>query len=266
MFHFRPAQATDAPQISEVLRFGFPEDLLPYTIFGCPGIAWYLSDALHDGGLQPGDAYLVCADGADVVGFAEIRWTSDLLFLNHLFVLPAARGHGLGTRLFLEGLKTARTLDQHGVQLDVFADNLRARKWYESLGFVPSHQRLWVEVALSGPMDKEATWDTRELAQADAVHAVYGFSEFTLQTRAATYRVGRLGGHLFRSLDGAILSDPQALGALARLDPNRKLLCITRNDSTAGHPFIDAIVRARSFRMAADVDEVLERLSCFRTF
>lgn len=58
-----------------------------------------------------------------------------LVFIDELFVLPEARGRGLG-RKFVEWVKAGRPYDAVAVLLEVSPANVRARRLYESLGFV----------------------------------------------------------------------------------------------------------------------------------
>ena len=109
-------------------------------------------------------------------------------------------------------------------------------------------------------------WHASGLGQADRIHRDYGFSEFRLRVGPHDYRIGRLGGRLFRATDAAVLADPCALHALRSLGPDRTLLCIGRADRATDLLPEGAIERARSFRMSASLDDVLGRLSRFRRF
>lgn len=53
--------------------------------------------------------------------------------LDHLYVLPAFQGHGIGDRL----LAQAKHLSPRRLRLYTFQSNLRAREFYEAHGFVP---------------------------------------------------------------------------------------------------------------------------------
>jgi ribosomal protein S18 acetylase RimI-like enzyme len=70
---------------------------------------------------------LVADDGGRVVGFEAL---GDEV-LEHLYVHPAAPGHGLGTRL----LVAAKELRPTGLRLWVFQRNEGARRFFERHGF-----------------------------------------------------------------------------------------------------------------------------------
>ena len=60
--------------------------------------------------------------------------------LGFVVVDPECRGKGLGKRLIQLALEQAATLGATEVTIGVFAENLAARKCYESLGFVQQGQ------------------------------------------------------------------------------------------------------------------------------
>ena len=82
------------------------------------------------------------ADG-EVIGFlsGELREGSPAFkpktwaAVEDIYVAPGHRGLGVGRALFKECQKWAKKKGADGVSLQVAADNLRARKFYEELGF-----------------------------------------------------------------------------------------------------------------------------------
>jgi len=267
VFQVRRAEVSDAPKIVEILRSEFSSELLPYTIFGCEGVEQYVRDAIACQELGNSKWHVLCLDGSEPLGFTEIRQTIDSLVISYGYVTPSARGPGVGTSLLFHSVARARTLDQPRVELDVFHDNYSVRRGHRASGFREVCEHVWVEVPLENGIGQSAgAWYAGGLAQADRIHKSYGFSEFDLHTPSDTYRVGRLGRSLFRATDAAALWDPCVSHALATLDSRRTLLCIDRRDRLSGVMPRPAVVRARSFRMAASVDTVLQRLSSFRRF
>ena len=85
----------------------------------------------------------------DVRGYTLLipYWSNEfggtLVFIDELFVLPEARGRGLG-RKFVEWVKAGRPYDAVAVLLEVSPANVRARRLYESLGFVARANALLV--------------------------------------------------------------------------------------------------------------------------
>lgn len=88
-------------------------------------------------------------EAADVRGYALLipYWSNEfggtLVFIDELFVMPEARGRGLGRGL-VEWVKAERPHDAVAVLLEVSPANVRARRLYESLGFVPRENALLV--------------------------------------------------------------------------------------------------------------------------
>nr|WP_303652721.1 GNAT family N-acetyltransferase [Paludisphaera mucosa] len=89
-------------------------------------------------------------DGEALVGYALLipYWSNEfggpLVFVDELYVAPAARGVGLGRR-FLERLAVERPFDAVAALLEVGRSNARARRLYESLGF---RERSYATMAL----------------------------------------------------------------------------------------------------------------------
>jgi len=258
----RAAEVADVPQIVELLREGFPADLLGYTIFGCRGIEVFLEDAIRNSGIPTGGQLFVTTQRGEVLAFAEIRWTFEDLFLNHIFVRADAQKRGIGSRLLLEAIGKFRPPGQATISLDVFAENRVARQWYESIGFSAREERVWLAWPLSGVRaGADHSWFASGLPGADRLHAVFGFSEFSLTTRSETYRVGRLGDDLFRISDARLPSDQSAWAALAAIDPRRGVFGVFDAHAASKLGFADSDVKARSIRMSASVEEVLVGLA-----
>ena len=247
----RPATPEDSPRLAVLLRWLLGK-MRPYTIYGCAGLDAYLRDTLAEGN----EPMMVCTADAHIVGLTAWRLQANSLFLNHIYVRPAYRGRDLGRRLLRDGLRLTHAAHAQ-MALDVFDHNLRARRWYASLGFRLVGEKVWLRQALPPSAAMPAGCAAEGLPEADRQHQRYGFSRFELTTPRRSYQVGRLGETLFRATTGAILADETALRALAALAPERALLCIAE-DPVMGH---DALLLGRSLRMAAPLDTVREHLA-----
>lgn len=223
----RPAIPADSDQIVSIARQSLKNELLDFTIWGCEGITAYIQKLIE------GDAYLArrrimvaVVDGA-TVAFAEFCCDYKAFFLNHIYVCASHQGHRIGSELLSRSLSILEAQESDSLALDVFTTNQRALRWYASLGIQPTSRRNWLETTTSIDYPHRAYWwNIDGLPQADSVHRVYGFSQFTLTTETQIYTVGRIGEHLFRCATFDILNDLTALKALAHLDNARKLLCV----------------------------------------
>lgn len=92
---------------------------------------------------DPQTEYLLAApdEGAPPAGVAQVRfrhgiwWAAPDCFLEDLFVLGGARGHGLGRALAEAAVERARARGCRRVELDVNDHNATALALYRSLGF-----------------------------------------------------------------------------------------------------------------------------------
>lgn len=251
------AHRDEAPDILGLFTSGFPADRQPWIPLGCPGALVFVRDSIERQELGGESHWVVARDGG-VVGCAEIRRTPGRLFLNHVLVRPDLQRQGVGRLLLREGFAVIRQQGVEQVALDVFADNTRALRWYERLGFAMESVTCWETGAWSVRPALKAVWSCLGLPQADCVHARYGFSTFELVTPRGGYQVGRLGSGLFRVSDERILTDPDAAAALEGLGPERQVLLLRR--SVPGPCPTEPGVLACGLRMSAPLDEVLGRL------
>ena len=97
-------------------------------------------EARHHAALaDPRHAYFVGSDGGEPVGFAILRdWAAPerVTLVRRLAVRDPGRGRGRRLLRAVVDAVFAET-DAHRVWLGTFPDNLRARRTYEALGFVP---------------------------------------------------------------------------------------------------------------------------------
>jgi ribosomal protein S18 acetylase RimI-like enzyme len=96
---------------------------------------------------------VLIAEGSSVCGYALLIpfWSNEfggiVVHVDELFVVPAARGRGIGGGLFAM-VEQQRPFDAVAVLLEVSPTNGRARRLYESLGF---HERANRTLAIRLP-------------------------------------------------------------------------------------------------------------------
>ncbi len=97
---------------------------------------------------------LVADEGGEIVGYTTLVLGKSKKFQGNVYLVSAAvcesmRGRGIGTKLFNEAERYARTRSARRIELDVFARNEGAVKLYERLGYeVEGRKRK----AVSSPM------------------------------------------------------------------------------------------------------------------
>lgn len=139
----RPIEPADNPQLAVVVRNTLAE-------FGAnhPGTVFYdpTTDALFELFQKPQSAYFVAAEGENILGGGGIFPTGglpkDTCELVKMYLLPEARGVGLGRALIEKCMDTARELGFRRIYLETMPELQQALKVYERFGFT----------YLSGPM------------------------------------------------------------------------------------------------------------------
>lgn len=101
--------------------------------------------------LDRGAVAVIAEQAGELIGFAIARrWGRRLGRITDLYVIPAARGHGLAGRLTARLVERLRDLGLDTVQLEVVATNDNARGIYARWGFREQ------ELTLAMPLDELA--------------------------------------------------------------------------------------------------------------
>lgn len=111
--------------------------------------------------LSPREAFFVAEDEAGhVIGYQSLDlWSALFGSMSHVaqlgtFLLPEARGRGVGRALAERSLAFAREAGYEKIVIQVRGSNTRAQAFYRSLGFVECG-RLSRQVRVAGTLDDE---------------------------------------------------------------------------------------------------------------
>jgi GNAT superfamily N-acetyltransferase len=101
--------------------------------------------------VRPRSALLVAEDDTGFVcGFGalwpNVESPAGVVELPQLYLVPSAWGHGIGYALMSKLAARAAELDYSEIVLWVHPDNARARRFYDSFGWVPSGEERTEEV------------------------------------------------------------------------------------------------------------------------
>ena len=84
----------------------------------------------HAGWFEPDRLVIIEDDDGTAIGVLDVSDEGDHLYLGRIEILPEAQGRGIGTALIQDLVTRGRT-----IRLHVFTNNVRARRFYERLGF-----------------------------------------------------------------------------------------------------------------------------------
>ena len=90
----------------------------------------------HARWFEPDRLLIIEDDDGKAVGVLDVSDEGDHLYLGRIEILPEAQGRGLGTAVVGDLLRRGRL-----VRLHVFTHNVRARRFYERLGFTVDRQQ-----------------------------------------------------------------------------------------------------------------------------
>lgn len=84
-------------------------------------VGWFNADRLS----------IIEDDDGTAIGVVDVSDESDHLYVSRVEILPEVQGHGVGTAVMEALISQGRT-----IRLRVFTNNVRARRFYERLGFI----------------------------------------------------------------------------------------------------------------------------------
>lgn len=136
VFTIRPIEQADNPHLAIIVRTTLAE-------FGAnhPGTVYYdpTTDALYELFRENGSAYFVASDEEGIVGGAGIFPSNglpeDTCELVKMYLLPRARGKGLGKILIEKALRFSKENNYKNVYIETMPELKQAMKVYEKLGF-----------------------------------------------------------------------------------------------------------------------------------
>jgi len=109
----------------------------------------YGLDDLAESFAGPGQIFLLVKKKEKIIGCAGLKRLSDKkALLKRFYLAKEFRGRGLAYLLFQEIKKFAKRNNYQAILLDVFKDNLRAKKFYQKEGFEvfkPRFNKNWLE-------------------------------------------------------------------------------------------------------------------------
>ena len=101
----------------------------------------------HARWFDPARLTIVEDDDGYAIGVVDLTDEGDHLYLSRMEIVPEEQGRGIGTAVMADLLRDGRTFRLH-----VFASNVRARRFYERLGFiVDSHAERAHHVSMHRP-------------------------------------------------------------------------------------------------------------------
>jgi ribosomal protein S18 acetylase RimI-like enzyme len=125
--HLRPATFEDADAVSEVyLRARQTIAAYAPLMHSDEEVRQWIAEFL-----LPSGEVTVALDGDRIVGMSAMSSAYGVVWLDQLYVSPSSFGLGIGSHLLADVVDRARTV----VQLYTFAQNTRARAFYERHGF-----------------------------------------------------------------------------------------------------------------------------------
>ncbi|WP_207005291.1 GNAT family N-acetyltransferase [Trinickia mobilis] len=150
MLAFRDATLDDLPAIVALLA---DDDLGAGRESAGHGDLPRYEAALRAIAAQPGNSVLLCVDGDEIAGLLQLTLIPGLSRLGMtraqiegVRVSRARRGQGIGERLFEHAIGIARSAGCGLVQLTTDKRRVDAKRFYERLGFVASHEGMKLEL------------------------------------------------------------------------------------------------------------------------
>jgi ribosomal protein S18 acetylase RimI-like enzyme len=220
----REAIVTDAEAIFSLKRSVFGDTYLLYTIYQTRQSLEFLRSLITV------QEFVVAERGPKIVGYYNALPRNDYLFLNYIAVAPQIASQGVGTMLVLNCAAKAGQIGCIGIELDVFASNRSAIRWYERIGFEAVDDSYLYRVSLRKIAQSTIVPATAsdELECALAEEQRQGFSKLTCKYMEQELVVGLIAGGTCKLLQPCgTLTDDESAGAIAALFPHRSYLILS---------------------------------------
>lgn len=184
------------------------------------------------------DFFFVARNENLIKGFAHFKIFDNSIFLNNICVSNDLRGKGIGGRLFKYGLDYYKQANIASFSLDVFSTNTSAIKWYEKMGLKIAETKDWKQIIPSF-LEKELV---RQKLKRDKDSN--GFDSIFIYNEKVATVVN----------DTLIVSDANLIQYLTSLSFRS---VITTQDVPKAIQYSRI---ARSFRMTADLNDLLKKI------
>ena len=138
---FSQASVADTPQLVRLMADYYAEDNYPFNaahakralheLISCPALGWlWRIDWQHE-----------CVGYLAVTLGFSLEYHGRDAFLDELYVMPHARGHGLGRQALMLTERQCRDAGVHALHLEVERDKSAAMRLYQRRGF-RNHERV----------------------------------------------------------------------------------------------------------------------------
>jgi ribosomal protein S18 acetylase RimI-like enzyme len=162
---FRRAVADDLPRIVDMLS----DDVLGATRerneLPVPDSYFAAFAAIE---ADKNNEILVACRGGRIVGVLQLTFIPHLVYqggwraqIEGVRVDSNARSHGVGRAMIEQAIEKARERNCHLVQLTTNKQRAEARRFYEGLGFVATHEGMKLDLALIAELRPPAASDDR---------------------------------------------------------------------------------------------------------
>jgi ribosomal protein S18 acetylase RimI-like enzyme len=118
-------------------------------LWGGEDETWYLHETLVEWIKHPGkDVILIAKSDTIPIGMCLVHALRDWAFCSSLFVKAAFRKQGVGKMLLTKAMDQMKRQGIVNFSLVVQENNIKAQKFYQSLGLTPGFRFIWMEKKL----------------------------------------------------------------------------------------------------------------------
>lgn len=185
----------DAQAATALVRESTQPTIASYLPYAQPNAGEYLRVVAQHPQSFPEYKIYVAKSNAVVVGFAEFRvYRDNTAVLSEFFVHAAHRAGGIGKMLLRHLLSENSSV--HKLSLDVFDDNIAARRLYASLGFASETTSKWFRRGLPSCGEQNTGMHLVDLHVSLSSLNTYGFCQCQIADSDHTVNFGIVGRSL----------------------------------------------------------------------
>ncbi|MEQ6123432.1 GNAT family N-acetyltransferase [Pseudotenacibaculum sp. MALMAid0570] len=196
-YKIREMVENDVLAVVELVRSSFHGNYLIPSIYRGNGIDKFIINELNNP-FSPYNYTVICKD-EQVIGYTEFKLFKEdfTAFLNIVAICNEFKGKGLGRNIFDYCRSNFFQQGYQNIELDVYATNVIALKWYLNYGFIKTNLKSFLKLEVKSEKINDSEILINNYSQYISAKNTFGFYFIDVILRDTPYRLGIINNDLF---------------------------------------------------------------------
>lgn len=238
--NIRFARAEDVSIIYNLIKSCFPENYLIYSIYQAETSLEHLKNIIIQKEQGYSNEYFLVYDDHDgIKGFYNAREMGNYFFLNYIGTKPGFENNRIGSQLLDDFHYQGILKGSCAYQLDVYASNTIAYKWYSKNGYVDesvTNNLCFDEILVTNNKNDFVQKNYGELINVKKVEeSSLGFSKVSIKKGQCSFDMMMIGGTVLRFQNLLNMQEDEVLELIAGTElTNRHFFLFTGRQEYQG--------------------------------